>query len=128
MKITESQFNKVLDAYKEADTHIEGVDEMRAAIESLGIEVIPDPETITINGVEVPAPEHTELAEGTCYYIADTSQENGLDTWVWNDDDESDKDWLQRGLVYLKKKDAKAVVEAMMKPLTKYMEKNRENP
>ena len=34
---------------------------------------------------------------------------------------------IKRGLVYLKKKDAEAVLKAMMKPLTEHMEKKHEH-
>lgn len=121
MKITESQLKNATSTFYECE-QVDGLVSMRKAIESLGIEVITDPKTITINGVEVPGPERTEPVEGTSYYIADTSQEGCLYTFKWSND-ESDKEWLQKGLVYLKKKDAKAVIEAMMKPLTEYMEK-----
>lgn len=122
MKLTESQFNDALDIYQRYSLAPVSPEGMRHALKTITVKVVLNSEMITINGVNVPAPERTEPVEGTSYYIADTSQEGCLYTFKWNND-ESDKDWLQRGLVYLKKKDAKAVIEAMMKPLTEYMEK-----
>ena len=127
MKITESQFTRMLNAYQYNVVAQVSPDAMRHALKTINVKVMPDSEMIEVNGITLPAPERTEPALGTSYYLAGTVIDPSLKL-EWNDDDESDKDWLKRGLVYLKKKDAKAVVEAMMKPLTKYMEKNRENP
>lgn len=117
MKITESQFNKVLDAYKEANTHIEGVDEMRAELNRLNIKVMPDSEMIEVNGITLPAPERTEPALGTSYYVAVTSADSPR-KWKWNDTP-SDHQWLADGIVYLKKKHAEAARAAMLRPFIK---------
>ena len=122
MKITESQLKNALDAYQRYSLAPVRTDAMVEALKAINVKVVTNSEMITINGVNVPAPERTEPVEGTDYYIADTSQEGSLYALKWNND-RSDKEWLKRGLVYLKKKDAKAVIEAMMKPLTEYMEK-----
>ena len=122
MKITESQFNDLLNTYQDHVVTQVSPDAMRHALKAINVKVAPNSEMITINGVNVPAPERTEPDEGTNYHIIDLSQQGSFDTWTWHND-ESDKEWLQRGLVYLEEKDAKAVIEAMMKPLTEYMEK-----
>lgn len=127
MKITESQFDDVLDTYQRSSLAPVSPEGMRNALKTINVKVAPNSEMITINGVNVPAPERTEPDEGTNYHIIDPSQQGSFDTWTWHND-ESDKEWLQRGLVYLEEKDAKAVIEAMMKPLTEYMEKKHEHP
>lgn len=115
MKITESQFNKVLDAYFkcEAGDGLMNIN-MRAAIESLGIEVIPDPKTITINGVEVPGPERVAPEVGTKYHVIDIAL--GAPCLIW-DNDITDCRYLELGLVYLNKEACLTAANALLNAL-----------
>ena len=66
------------------------------------------PRTITINGIECPAPILWDsLPEGTKFWIADPSRHDGefCRHLVWDGQD-CDVQHLQRGLVHLSKQDA----------------------
>lgn len=118
MKITESQFNKVLDAYKEADTHIEGVDEMRAELNKLNVEIVPDPETIAINGVEIPAPVRVAPENGTGYFAIDLSSKAMLVSQRWCNDT-VDQRYLDRGLLYLNREACLTAADTILNALRK---------
>ena len=117
MKITESQFTCMLNAYQYNVVAKVSPDAMRHALKTINVKVMPDSETIEVNGIKVPAPERTEPAFGTSYYIAVTSTDSPR-KWKWNDTP-SDHQWLADGIVYLKKKHAKAARAAMLKPFIK---------
>lgn len=117
MKITESQFNDVLDAYQKGTLAPVNPDAMRHALKVVNVKVMPDSEMIAVNGIKVPSPERTEPALGTSYYVAVTSTDSPR-KWKWNDTP-SDHQWLADGIVYLKKKHAKAARAAMLKPFIK---------
>lgn len=69
------------------------------------------PKTRIINGFEVPAPE-VEVPERD-YYLASTIDKYFHRFLSWCDD-EMDKLWLKRGLVFLNKEDAIANAKAML--------------
>ena len=117
MKITESQFNDVLDAYQKSTLAPVNPDAMRHALKVVNVKVMPDSKMIAVNGIKVPAPERTEPAVGTSYYTANTSA-NSHRKWKWNDAP-YDHQWLADGIVYLKKKHAEAARAAMLKPFIK---------
>lgn len=76
MKITESQFNDVLDIYQHYSLAPVSPEGMRTALKAINVKVMPDSEMIAVNGIKVPAPERTEPALGTSYYIADTAADS----------------------------------------------------
>lgn len=71
------------------------------------------PETRAINGFEVPAPETQEPSLGSRYYLADTRLIGFCSEECWGDEN-IDKIWLERGLVFLNKEDAIASAKAML--------------
>lgn len=58
------------------------------------------PETITVNGFEVPAPCREPLKEGTRYFVANPLAKGWIESYKWNND-RLDNLWLKRGLVHL---------------------------
>lgn len=70
------------------------------------------PHTITINGVEVPAPETQAPKLGTKYWVLHYNAKNEVaeQTWV---NDRMDNLWLNRGLVHLSRKNAERVTEVL---------------
>ena len=117
MKITESQLKNALDAYFkcEAGDGLMNIN-MRAAIESLGIEVIPDPKTITINGVKVPAPERVAPEVGTEYHVIEVALETPCLSMIW-ENDSVERRYLELGIVYLNKRDCTAAANALLNAL-----------
>lgn len=71
------------------------------------------PKTISINGIEVPAPERQELSEGTRYYIPQlmSAELYNWDTWR---DKPMDKRALSRGTVHLTKESAVQHAKALL--------------
>lgn len=117
MKITESQFTCMLSAYQYNVVAQVSPDAMRHALKTINVEVVPDSKMIEVNGITLPAPERTEPALGTSYYIAGTAADSPL-KWEWNNTP-SDHQWLADGIVYLKKKHAEAARAAMLRPFIK---------
>ena len=117
MKITESQLKNALNAYFkcEAGDGLMNIN-MRAAIESLGIEVIPDSKTIIINGVEVPGPERVAPEVGTKYHAIDISSETLCVDLTW-DNNRVDRRYLELGIVYLNERDCIAATNALLNAL-----------
>lgn len=115
MKITESQLKNATSTFYECEAG-DGLASIRAAIESLGIEVIPDPKTITINGVEVPGPERVSPEVGTKYHAIDISSKTLCVDLTWNNDS-VDRRYLELGIVYLNESDCIAVANALLNAL-----------
>lgn len=68
---------------------------------------------ITVNGVEVPAPESKAPGSHSAYFTADPSAEGFTWCFSW-EDTEYDYVLLERGLVYLRQEDAIARAKAML--------------
>ena len=115
MKITESQLKNATSTFYECEAG-DGLASIRAAIESLGIEVIPDPKTITINGVEVPGPERVAPEVGTGYFAIDLSSKAMLVSQRW-DNDITDRRHLELGIIYLNERDCIAAGNALLNAL-----------
>ena len=74
------------------------------------------PDTIMVNGIEVPGPLRVAPADGKPYWIANiTSVEFDQFELCW-DGIELEMTWLQRGLVHLSKENAIAHAKAMVAP------------
>jgi len=71
------------------------------------------PETITINGHEVPCPVREPLEKGQVYWCVAPDSDTYTDTFLWGDDD-LDKRLLRRGLIHLTKEAAVAHAEALL--------------
>ena len=117
MKITESQFTCMLNAYQYNVVGQVSPDAMRHALKTINVKVMPDSETIEVNGITLPAPERTEPALGTSYYIAGTAEDSSI-RLEW-DSTPSEHQWLADGIMYLKKKHAEAARAAMLRPFIK---------
>lgn len=70
------------------------------------------PKTRIINGFEVPAPEAVEPECGN-YYLVCIDRARFYESHVW-DNDEADRLWLERGLIFLSIEDAIANAKAML--------------
>jgi hypothetical protein len=115
MKITESQLKNATSTFYECE-QVDGLASIREAIESLGIEVIPDPKTITINGVKVPAPERVAPEVGTVYYAIEIFGRDQYIELPWNADS-VDFRTLERGLLHLNKENCLAAANALLNAL-----------
>ena len=74
------------------------------------------PETVTINGIECPAPM-TEVPEmGSCYYAPTPTCEAKFTPWGWSND-ASDQRLFAEGLCFATAEDAAAAAWAMIAPL-----------
>lgn len=74
------------------------------------------PKTITVNGFEILAPVRVELNDNEYYYIPSPTNFNKdvfSECFVW-DSDNSDKMFLERGLIHLTKENATAHAKAML--------------
>lgn len=71
------------------------------------------PRTILVNGVEVPAPEEDAPADGTEYFMPSLTGDDQYES-MWWDGGAVDRQWLERGLVYLDKDSAIARAKAML--------------
>lgn len=60
-----------------------------------------------MNGVEVPAPYRGKMQNGQVYRIANPTREDYVSCHIWCDDD-VDRMWMARGLIYLDKSAAAA--------------------
>lgn len=88
------------------------LDALKPFYDASGYEFRLEPRTITVNGVEVPAPEKVAPENGY-YYLPLPSKENRYTTEYW-DGSEFDVRVLVEGLVYLNKEDAIARAKAML--------------
>lgn len=70
------------------------------------------PNTIIINGYEVPEPVREPLNDGEKYYSIDATEEGLIVKWIWNDDS-IDSNLLSAGWVYRKKEDAALLVKTL---------------
>jgi len=68
--------------------------------------------TININGFEVPAPVSKPLQDGTTFYLLNIIF-NNIQTYSWTGHD-SDKLWLNLGLIHLTKKAAELHQKALL--------------
>lgn len=75
------------------------------------------PQTILVNGIEVPEPVRKPLKESESYWLAVPTNRNRavLTTWLGDADDAI---FLHNGLVHLTKEAAVLHAEAMLKPST----------
>ena len=71
------------------------------------------PKTISINGIEVPAPEQQALDTGTIYYMPSLLNSTLFGCCSWDNDGE-DKRTLSRGLVHLTKEAAEQHAKALL--------------
>lgn len=71
------------------------------------------PRTVTVNGVEVPAPESVAPEEGTYYFVVALHLDDLFSEEVWCGDEE-DGLWLSKGLVYFSKEYTIARAKAML--------------
>lgn len=58
------------------------------------------PDTITVNGITVPAPYRGPMENGQKYWVADPSGREYVLCARWYDDD-MDRIWMARGLIHL---------------------------
>lgn len=79
------------------------------------------PDTVTINGIECPAPM-VDAPEKRTICWAPTIDRMEQAGWVWHGTVDETL-WLESGLCFVTKADAKAVAEAMLAPLRGYMER-----
>lgn len=70
------------------------------------------PKTININGFEVPEPVREPLNEGNRYYMADTTSLMNTE-FVW-DNDETDYNALEAGIIHLTKEAAELHAKALL--------------
>lgn len=71
------------------------------------------PKTVAINGIEVERGVYFDLAEDQGYFIPVIDKEYFFSEYHWCNDD-LDKQWLERGLVFLEKEKAVAMAKAML--------------
>jgi len=70
--------------------------------------------TITVNGVEVPAPEREPLEIGQEYWLADITTGIPIEfAWSGNENVPDDY-WLSNGFVHLNKENAQAHIDAVI--------------
>lgn len=70
--------------------------------------------TITINGIELVAPEREPLQDGDRYYRLAFNEINSI---IW-DGGNIDNGYMEKGQIFLTKKDAEAMRDALKKLLT----------
>lgn len=70
--------------------------------------------TITVNGVEVPAPESVAPEKGKHFYVPDIYSDAYAYGNQWNGYSDVHIGYFERGLVYLNKEDAIARAKAML--------------
>lgn len=71
------------------------------------------PDTITINGVEVPEPVRDQLAIGTYYWLVDASADTKTRNYSWSDHG-MDFNWIKSGLIHLTKEAAEQHARALI--------------
>ena len=71
------------------------------------------PRTHVVNGFTVPAPEVEALARGDVYFIGEASSVDWYTEYTWYEDN-SDKRFLERGLVHLTRGAAIVNAKAML--------------
>ena len=72
------------------------------------------PETIMVNGIEVPEPMVYPPKYGITYYLANPLSEFMYSQWQWTDSSSSDHMWLNRGLLHTTKEAAIKHGKAML--------------
>lgn len=110
MQITQEKFNELFDKL--------GMNPSASKLESiladLGVTIT---KTLIINGIECTQPQRKPLQLLEPYFIADPTNNamySGEIIWC---DDSQDREWLERGLVYLDREDAIKVATALLIPL-----------
>jgi len=76
------------------------------------------PDTVTINGIEVPAPEKVAPANGSKYWSLSSFGGSRITTWFGG---EENRHALHNGLIWLTEADARAAFDALTKPLREYV-------
>ena len=74
------------------------------------------PDTVTINGIECPAPMRVEPEMGSWYYAPTPTNEAKFTLWAWSND-ATDQRFFAEGLCFATAADAAAVAKAMLAPL-----------
>lgn len=71
------------------------------------------PQTININGFEVPEPMREEPEHGSSYWLTDPLNIEGVNTCTWYES-ATDKAWLSLGVCHLTEEAAKLHAEALL--------------
>lgn len=71
------------------------------------------PQTILVNGIEVPEPVKQELLEHQTYYVVDITFPNLIQQQYWIND-HLDVRFLERGLIHLTEENARKHAEALL--------------
>lgn len=74
------------------------------------------PDTVTINGIECPAPMRVEPEQGSCYYAPTPTREVKFTPLGWSND-AFDRRLFADGLCFATADDAAAAARAMIAPL-----------
>lgn len=74
------------------------------------------PDTVTINGIECPAPMRVEPEQGSWYYTPTPANEAFAASLQWRGDS-IDRFWLEMGICFATADDAAAAARAMIAPL-----------
>lgn len=72
------------------------------------------PETITINGIEVPCPVREQLKDGQEFYVADVTQTRRPVRFHWDSVSDAMQCWFKRRLIHLTEEAAIAHTEALL--------------
>jgi len=111
VQITQEKFNELFHKLNIAQS---SASKLESILADLGVTVA---KKRIINGVECTQPQRKPLECGEKYFIADpTSDCMYSGVFIWRDYPH-DRKWLERGLVYLNKKDAIKVATALLIPL-----------
>ena len=110
VQITQEKFNELFDKLNMNPS----ASKLESMLADLGVTIT---KKLIINGVECTQPQRKPLNPGEQYFIADPTNDamySGEIIWC---DDSQDREWLERGLVYLNKEDAIKVATALLIPL-----------
>ena len=110
MQITQEKFKKLFDKLGMTPS----ASKLEWILADLGVTIA---KPLIINGIECPQQQRKPLEPGEEYFIADPTSHNmysGEFLWIG---DHEDRQWLERGLVYLNKEDAIKVATALLMPL-----------
>ena len=110
MQITQEKFNELFDKLNMNPS----ASKLESMLADLGVTIT---KKLIINGVECTQPQRKPLERGEQYFIANPTSDtmySGVITWS---DDSQDREWLERGIVYLNKEDAIKVATALLIPL-----------
>ena len=110
MQLTQEKFNELFDklGMKPSASKLESM------LADLGVTIT---KKLIINGVECTQPQRKPLNPNEQYFLADpTNADMYSGEFIWSDDSQ-DREWLERGIVYLNKEDAIKVATALLMPL-----------